>query len=373
MVVGGGIGGLTTALALQRVGWQVTVRERRDALDRGGAGLVLWPNAMRCLAELGLADTVRSRSTPLTGSVIRRADGRVLSRVTMDARAVGARPLGIVRADLVEALASALGPEALRLGDPVTADDAEPAADLLVGADGVRSVVRTSTSPDAQPGYRGYTVWRALVPVGAEALGGAAELSETWGAGMRFGMVPAGPDATYVYAAATTSQGARSDDELAEVRRRYADWHPPIADVLRLVEPGSVLRHDIFDLPPGRTRLHSGRRVLVGDAAHAMEPNLGQGAGLAIEDAVVLAHALSTRPSIEEALTDYAAARAPRVTALARQSRQIGRFARLERRGAVGIRDLAMRAIPDRLARRAVGAAADWCPPPLAPPTNQET
>lgn len=353
-VVGGGIGGLATALALQRIGWQVTVRERGRTLDRGGAGLVLWPNALRCLADLGLEDVVRSRGATLTGSSVRRTDGRLLSSV---AAAAADRPLAIVRADLIDALAAALGPDVITLGDEVT-EVGDLAADLVVGADGVRSVVRSSMGSTVSPNFRGYTVWRALVPRDA----GSLELSETWGAGLRFGMVPVGPDLTYVYAAAPAPEGERSSDELAELRNRFGAWHAPIPAVLDAIEAGTVIRHDIHDLPPGRTPLHAGRLVLVGDAGHAMEPNLGQGAGLALEDAVVLAHKLATE-ELASAPASYAAARKPRVTALARQSRQVGRLARFDRPPAVALRDLAMRSTPDRIARRAMSAAADWSPP----------
>ena len=384
MVAGGGIGGLATALALQRSGWQVTVRERGQTLDRGGAGLVLWPNALRCLAALGVEAAVRDRSTALTGSTIRRADGRRLSGISLDPAAASERPLGIVRADLVDALAGSLAPGVLRLGDEVT-DLGSKDADLLVGADGVRSVVRRSIAPDVEPDYRGYTVWRALLQVSAESFGGHPELVETWGAGMRFGMVPVGTDSTYVYAAAPAPAGERCGDELPALLERFGHWHDPIPDLLAAVQAAElvsakslrgrgprsrgpedgvrVLRHDIYDLPPGRTPLHRGRRVLVGDAAHAMEPNLGQGAGLALEDAVVLDHALATEPSAEAALRAYAALRAPRVTALARQSRQVGRLAQLTRPTAVALRDLAMQLTPDRLARSATSAAVDWRPP----------
>ncbi len=352
IVVGGGIGGLATALALRHGGWQVEVRERGESLDRGGAGLVLWPNALRCLRVLGVEDAVRSRAATLTGSVVRRSDGRLLSSI-----ATADRPLGIVRADLVGALASALGADAVTFGAEVC-DVTDLDADLVVGADGVRSVVRSSMGSTENPDFRGYTVWRALVPHDT----GTRELRETWGAGLRFGMVPAGREATYVYAAAPATEGERCSDEREELARRFAAWHAPIPAVLDAMEPGTLLRHDIYDLPPGRTPLHAGRLVLVGDAGHAMEPNLGQGAGLALEDALVLAHALATE-ELDAALAAYAAARRSRVAALARQSRQIGRLARISHPAGVAMRDLAMRSTPDRIARRAMGAATDWNPP----------
>lgn len=365
VVVGGGIGGLASALALRQNGWKVDVLERGPRLDRGGAGLVLWPNALRCLRALGVEDVVRARSASLTGSVLRRTDGRVLSRVTM---ADGRNPVGIVRADLIDALATALGPDAITFGAEVTGV-ADLDADLVVGADGVRSVVRSSLGSGVTPCYRGYTVWRALVP--HHDLG-ERELGETWGAGMRFGMVPAGLEATYVYAAAPAAEGERCADELAEVTRRFATWHAPIPAVLDSIAPGALLRHDIHDLPPGRTPLHRGRSVLVGDAGHAMEPNLGQGAGVALEDAVVLADALAAERSVPTALKAYAAARATRVAALSRQSRQVGRLSLLTRPSAVALRDLAIRSTPEAITRRAMSTASGWRPPLSAPPTPQE-
>lgn len=351
-VIGGGIGGLATALALQRGGWRVEVLERAPAPDRGGAGLVLWPNALRCLRVLGVEDAVRARATVLSGSVLRRTDGRPLSTIVLEGG-----PLGVVRSDLVDALASALGAGAITFGTEV-ADVAGLEADLVVGADGVRSVVRSSMGCGVRPVFRGYTVWRALVP---RDLAGARELSETWGAGLRFGTVPVGRDRTYVYAAAPAPEGERSGDERAELVRRFEDWHAPIPALLDAIGPDALIRHDIHDLPPGATPLHRGRYVLIGDAGHAMEPNLGQGAGLALEDAVVLADALERRPTT--ALVDYATARNPRVIALSRQSRQIGRLARIGGPTGVAMRDLAMRSTPSRITRRAMSAATDWSPP----------
>ena len=322
---------------------------------------MLWPNAPRCLTALGVEDAVREGATPLTGTVISNAAGRRMSQLVLDPGAD--RPLGLVRSHLIDALAGALGPGVLRLGDEVT--DLEGVdADLLVGADGVRSGVRRSIEPAVRPVYRGYTVWRALLPVDAAVFGGGHELVETWGVGMRFGVVPVGPGLTYLYAAAPAPEGEVIDDELPGLLERFGDWHAPIPDLLaRLASDGQVLRHDIYDLPPGRTRLHDGRRVLVGDAAHAMEPNVGQGAGLALEDAVVLDRALATQPSVAAALETYATARGPRVAALARQSRQIGRLAQLRRPSVVGLRDLAMQFTPDRLGARATSGAIGWRPP----------
>ncbi|MFC7358661.1 FAD-dependent monooxygenase [Nocardioides astragali] len=361
VVVGGGIGGLATALALQRAGRPVRVLERGARLDGGGAGLVLSPNAQRSLRALGVEEATRSRATVLTRTVVCQPDGRALARVDLDGRGASGALLGVHRADLVEVLAAALDPGTVELGHEV-ADVMGVEADLVVGADGIRSVVRAAMDVDVRPTHRGYTVWRALVPSGQD-LAEPATLVETWGRGERFGVVPVADGWTYVYACVNADEGEPVADDLADLRRRFAGWHAPLPALLAAVEPGTLLRHDIRDLPPGRTPLHRGRLALVGDAAHAMEPNLGQGAGLALEDAVVLAHALATAPSLDAALAGYARARAPRVAALARQSRRVGRLAQHGHPALVALRDLTLLATPPGLARRASGRATTWQPP----------
>ncbi|MCI2237553.1 FAD-dependent monooxygenase [Paenibacillus sp. TRM 82003] len=374
VVVGGGIGGLATGLALRRAGWDVHVRERTaDGAAAAGAGLVLWPNAVHCLQVLGVAEAVRERASVLHRSTLRRPSGRSLSRVDAHelARRCGQPLLGIARADLSEVLTRALGRDALHLGHEVT-DPASVEADLVVGADGIGSLVRRSLWPDgARPVHRGYTAWRALVPGADRLRGTGAEdgASETWGRGERFGTVPVGGAGTYVYATANAPRGARAGDELAELRRRFGRWHEPVPALLAAIEPGTVLRHDVHDLPPGATALHRGRTALVGDAGHAMEPNLGQGACLALEDAVVLAHALEAEGSVPSALSRYDRERARRVAALARRSRHLGHLARGAHPALTSARDAAVLVTPARLALRAAGRAADWRPP-TSPPAH---
>lgn len=374
VVVGGGIGGLATALALQRQGCRARVLERSGLLGAHGAGLVLSPSAQRCLVELGIAQQVRARATVLARSVVRRPSGRELARVDLGGRG---SLLGILRADLVEVLASSLEPGVLELGHGV-GDVADLDADVVVGADGLRSTVRAAMGRDTRPQHRGYTVWRALVPPGSGvdlAADGVPTLSETWGRGLRFGSVPVARGWTYVYAC--VSDG-RAVDDLGDLRRLFAGWHGPVPELLAAMEPGTVLRHEILDLRPGATPLHHGRLVLVGDAAHAMEPNLGQGAGLALEDAVVLArylaHASASASTVEAALSRYARARGPRVASLGRQSRRIGRVAQHAHPAVVGVRDLSMLAVPSGLARRAAARTSTWRPPvaPVPTPLNEE-
>jgi 2-polyprenyl-6-methoxyphenol hydroxylase-like FAD-dependent oxidoreductase len=266
IIVGGGIAGLASALALTRRGWHVQVLERAPEFTEAGAGLSLWPNALRALDALGVGEPVRARAVLEGQAGIRDAAGRWLSRddTTELARRFGL-PVMIHRADLLAVLATAVPREALRCGVTVTGvlpdgtvlhSGGESRADLVVGADGVHSVTCRSVWPDAPaPRYAGYTSWRVVtppVPVG--------EACESWGRGERFGYAPLPDGRIYCYATANAHEGARGGG-LAELRRRFAGWHDPIPALLDAADPGAVLHHDLYELPPLKTYI-SGNVVL---------------------------------------------------------------------------------------------------------------
>lgn len=368
-VVGGGIGGLATAVALLRDGWSVTVHERAPELAALGAGLVLAPNAVRALDALRIGDAVRERAVRLTGSGLLRPDGRVLSRLDASRLADrhGAPVLAVERAALHALLADAVGPGVVRCGSDVPdARALAPEHDLVVAADGLRSRTRGAGWPEAAaPRYAGYTAWRAVVRTDARI----TEASETWGHRERFGVVPVGEDAVYVFATATVPAAPHAADgaaELAELRRRFGAWHAPVPALLDAVDPATVLRHDVWALPRVPASLHRGTTALVGDAAHAMEPNLGQGAGLALEDAVVLAHVLAGGDPVDEALARYTALRRPRAAALVAMSARLGRLTQGTSRPAARVRDAAVRLTPAGVALRGSDRVMGWRPPARA-------
>lgn len=365
-VVGAGIAGLAAAVALRRAGWTVTVHERAATLQALGAGLVLSPNAVHALDALGLGDAVRERGVPLSASALRRPDGRALSRLDGARLAArhGAPVLAVERAALHALLADAVGPDVVRCGEDVP--DAAALAgehDLVVAADGIRSRTRAAGWPDAAaPSYAGYTAWRALVRTDQRL----TEASETWGRRERFGVVPVGEGRVYVFATGTVPAGAHASDgaaELAELRRRFGGWHAPIPALLDAVDPATVLRHDVHALPAVPATSHRGTTVLVGDAAHAMEPNVGQGAGLALEDAVVLAHVLDDDVPVERALARFTALRRPRAVRLVAASARLGRLTQHSGPAVAALRDAAVRLTPPGLALRASDATMGWRPP----------
>ncbi|RSS63996.1 monooxygenase [Streptomyces sp. WAC06614] len=207
-------------------------------------------------------------------------------------------------------------------------------ADAVIAADGINSPLRRRYFPD-HPGlhYSGETAWRTVLS--AEGLPPLVT-SETWGRGQRFGIVPLADGRVYAYATAFQPQGTRPADVRAELTRRFGPWHAPVPALLERLDPAALLQHDLFDLAAPLPRLHHGRLAWLGDAAHAMTPNLGQGGCQAVEDAVVLAHLLDRADTdgIPHALAAYSAARRDRTDALRIRARRAGRRPVGLRRGA---------------------------------------
>lgn len=364
VVVGAGIGGLAAAIALSRTGWDVTVLERAPEIEPIGAGITLWPNAMRALDALGV--DVEPISVPAgEGAGLRNPAGKVVMR----SEDVELRALH--RGDLQNALLAALPADTVRTGSPVSKvlddsviiGDEAISADLIVAADGIASTVRGQLWPGVTPEYRGYTAWRGVTARHTITLTDPADAGETWGKGARFGIIPLRDGGVYWFAAATAPQNVRFPDEHAEAVRRFGSWHEPIPTILSATVPGAVLHHDIFDLPPLPTYVN-GRVALLGDAAHAMTPDLGQGGCQALEDAVVLAACLRNSADVSGGLAKYDAERRPRTQAVGKLARRVGTFAQAD--GLLGAMRIGiMRVVPQRISVGQIERIARWTPPPL--------
>lgn len=350
LIIGGGIAGLATAIALRRQGIDAQVYERAAARREVGAGLSLWRNALVALDALGVGEACRALSAPYVGAALRRWDGRVVvSPAERELkRLVGEVGLVLHRATLLQILADALGSEHLHLGRTclnvrdsargVTATFeglGDVQGDGLVGADGLHSVVRRAILGAEEPVYSGYTAWRGVTTFDHAALA----VGESWGPGQRFGQVPMAHREVYWFATQNAPAGARAPGgEKAEVLRLFGHWHRPIASLVEGTDASAVLRNDIYDRPPART-WSRGRLTMVGDAAHPMTPNLGQGACQALEDAVVLARALRAAPDIAGAWQLYERTRRPRAAFITTASRRIGAMGQMENPVAIALRD----------------------------------
>jgi 2-polyprenyl-6-methoxyphenol hydroxylase-like FAD-dependent oxidoreductase len=229
--------------------------------------------------------------------------------------------------------------------------------DVIVGADGLRSTIRTSLGIAGDVRYSGYTAWRSIVSFDVSRF----PAGESWGRGRRFGFVPLNGGRVYWYATRNAPEGELdgAQDAQPELLNLFGDWHEPIPALIRAAARGSILRNDIYDRRPvsawGR-----GRVTLLGDAAHPMTPDLGQGACQAIEDGLELARALDRHANPEEALRRYEAVRTERTASIVMASRRVGALGQLENAFLCGARDLLMRLMPSSLTFRQIVAIAGY-------------
>lgn len=358
VVIGGGIGGLTAAISLLRTGVEAVVFERSPDLREVGAGIALWANAAKALRKLGLYESVRDRAAEIGGET-RTWRGRKLFTITADEMRsrFGEANLVMHRADLQATLLAALPEDAVRLGaklesfsqdgEAVVAHFSggmEETADFLVGADGLRSTVRARLLGDGPPRYAGFMAWRGIAE-GVEGLVPEGVGLNLWGRGMEFGLISIGRGRAYWYLSKNAPEGGAEGPNKEEVLRNLRGWYGAARAAVQATEDSGILRNDIYDREPAR-RWGGGNATLLGDAAHPMTPNLGQGACQAIEDAVVLADAVRQTDSAAAALRSYEARRIQRTGAVVRASRNIARVLQIEAPLLCSVRDAGFRIMP---------------------------
>ncbi len=363
VIAGAGIGGLTLAVALRRRGVRVSVVERASQLTAVGAGIALPANGVKALQTLGLGEAVMRAGVVVERAIIQDSRGRPLGAevdLTEVYQSMGASLVALHRRRLHALLLDAVGSHAVTTGAQVASfeQDARSVhvplmsgqrvdADLLAGADGLHSSVRARLMGAEPPAYSGYTSWRGVTP--GNSVTPPGRTSESWGRGERFGIVPIGFGEIYWFAVADAPPGGKDVDVHRELMGRFGSWHQPVADIIEATPTDRIVRTDIYDREPIE-RWHSGRVVLLGDAAHPMTPNLGQGAGQAIEDAVVLDQCLAATSSLEHALLQYEERRVSRANSIVRASRRFGAVAQWSNPVAVWLRDCAMRLMPASVA-----------------------
>lgn len=341
IIIGGGIGGVTAAIALKRAGLDVTVCEQAEELLEVGSGLPLWTNALRALRVIGLTDELEKLGVHVTSVRVTTWNGDTLTDTKNDKhlKKLGTITIVVHRAELLTLLLKMLGEEHVQLGmtcvgftqdaTGVTAKFAngqEVRGDVLIGADGIHSVTRTQLFGLIKPKYVGYTCWRGLAHIKRTGL-------ETWawGKGCQFGITPMSQERAYWFVQKYAPEGEvdKPGERKNRILEMFYDWHDPIPAVIEATAESDILRNDIYELQRLQQWSH-GRVTLLGDATHAMTPNLGQGACVAIEDAVVLATCLKDTANVPAALKNYEKRRVTRANNITRLAHLIGQAVQWE-------------------------------------------
>lgn len=359
LVVGAGIGGLALALALQRQDIGVEVWERTPVLREVGAGLLLTSNAVWVLKRLGILNEAIRRGIAVNEWHIMDRAARRLQTFRVNAGGVGS--ISIARAAFQEILFSAVPSKSVRLGHEVISIADDPAkgvevqaanghagwAKIVVGADGGRSIVRNLVFGAQSLRRLGYVGWRGMVDLVPEGWK-CGRISESWGDGGRFGIAPVSGHRTYWYATENVPENwpIPMEGRKSHLLAKFRSWHAPICELIEATPDENILLGDISEIA-SLNAWQSNSVALLGDAAHLMTPNLGQGAATALEDAWVLVKCFAEIGVNPSALARYEMLRRSRAGQIVWQSRQVGRLIQLKSPVLSAIRDFSLRLLPD--------------------------
>lgn len=361
-IIGGGIGGLTTAIALQQAGFQPIVYESTPVLHAAGAGISLSINATQILKKLGLYEAILQAGSPIQHGYItdNQLHPLLKSNFASLAEEFLVENIAIHRASLQRILLEQLQSEQVVTGKRLRQisqksgvvqlhfeDESTAEADVVIGADGIHSAVRAAMGIQEHVRDAHQACWRGIAthpPCEKEQ----HTAYEAWGKGKRFGLVPIGENQMYWFAVVNTGQlpsGTMSKKKLQEL---FSDFHPLTQTLFESTPERQILRNDLYDFAPLQ-QWYQDKMVLLGDAAHATTPNMGQGACQAIEDAWVLAQCLA-QYELSKALPTYQQLRRKKAVEIVEGSWKMGKVAHLENPLWSGLRNFVMRLMPAKAA-----------------------
>lgn len=364
IIAGGGIAGLSTAIALQKEGYRVKVLERFKESKEVGAGLGLGANAWKGLARLEITNDLEMKCNLIKSTKFLDQNGNLISEMNIERlnKKYGVAYFTIHRAKLQKVLVQHLQPGTLEFGRNIVdfkqsktgvtvylEDRDSFEGDALIAADGIHSTVRKLCYPNIKPRYSGYTCWRAVIKVPQERLL-SKEFTETLGTKGRFGIVPLINNKIYWFACVNAPYQSKDllDFTTNELYHLFRDYHSPIPEIIGWTKDEDLLWNDIIDLKP-INRFAFDRVLLIGDAAHATTPNIAQGAGQAIEDAIILGQVLKNTRNIEDAFVEFEKLRISKTKRIVNLSWRIGKVAQLDNRFLISIRNSIMRKLPSRI------------------------
>ncbi len=364
-ISGGGIAGLSAAIALRQAGYNPVIFESVPSLKTMGAGLALAANALKAFDYLGVGQDIVRHGRKLSSFVIYDEKGKVITRndSLRISEKYGLDNLTIHRADLHKVLLSRLDKSALFFdkkavdfessGDKIMLkfeDGSFFETDYLIVADGIHSPLRKKLLPDSEPRFAGYTCWRAVIE---NCESDIKQASETWGTAGRFGIVPLANNKIYWFACINTTRNNETLKKytIEDLQRHFGDFHAPIPAILKKTRNEQLIWNDIIDLKPIE-RYAFGNILFIGDAAHATTPNMGQGASQAVEDAAFLLSELRKTGDFGSAFRNFETRRLERTHYITNKSWKIGKAAQLENKCLASIRNAVIRMLPERVNER---------------------
>ena len=361
-IIGAGIGGLTTSLALQQNGIKTTIYEQAKAIKSVGAGIILANNAMQVYQKLGLKKEIEKLGNPIHAFQIVDANLKTISAVdlTYFEQKNGVQNIAIHRAKLQALLVDKVGLENIRLGKQLktidlnenptlTFDDSSTEkVSTVIGADGIHSNVRKNVFPTIKIRKARQICWRGLTDFELPKKY-ISELTEAWGRGDRFGFVQIAPQKVYWYA---LKSYANDPTEFPDnnILNYFSNYNPLVKEIIQSTKLSDIFKNEITDLKPTKT-WYTKNICLIGDAIHAATPNMGQGACQAIEDAYVLATCLSKYP-IEEAFSQFQKLRLSKAHMVVNASWSLGKVAHLQNDYLIKLRNGLMKMTPESMSRR---------------------
>lgn len=340
VIIGAGMGGLTTGIALKKFGHQVRIFEQTEKILPVGAAISLWSNGVKCLNYLGLTDKIAKLGGQMDDlAYVDGLTGDVMTQFSLLPliEEVGQRPYPVARADLQNMLMDEFGRDQIYLGKKMVsledkadyvevhfADGSSTQADLLIGADGTHSLTRTYVlGQQVQRRYAGYVNWNGLVEI-SEDLAPAQQWTTYVGEGKRASLMPVADGKFYFFLDVPLPAGLDNnrDDYKKLLKRYFVDWCQPVQQLIERLDPQKTNRVEIHDIEPF-TQFYKGRVVILGDAAHSTTPDIGQGGCQAMEDAIYLARSLQINTlGLEDALRRYQNKRNERANELVLRARK---------------------------------------------------
>ena len=375
LIIGAGICGITTAITLIRLGYSVKLFEEKSTIQKLGAGLTLWSNAVQSFSKLGMEHDVIAIGSEIDSAIIYNHEGKRLKKISITSviKELGVPSITVGRGDLLDTLMKYLGNVVVfnkkfrRYEEDIDGvvahfeDRSQYYGTYLIGCDGINSEVRRqlylkmNIEPEVKR-YSGYAAWRALVHLDEESYYKYSSLiGEYWGNGTRFGLTSLTNNRIYFFAVENISlqelktMAADPKLYLEELEFMFSDWKNEIRELISysLSQDIEILYHPIFDIKPNNP-WHQEHILLLGDAAHATTPNMGQGACLAIEDSCILGELLKTKgeKNISHIFNEFEGKRRKRVTSIVNTSWRLGRIGQSRNRMLCWLRNTLARITP---------------------------